>query len=344
MNSIKNSMKEILKHTAKQEGLEEEYNKQSYAKWKGLINKWVQDSKSYNKFKTFLFSSQIFIGGASVGIAVLVKSVETTAIAVSIWIIYALINIFVNLVYRFYPDDYEKFNKDVKIIKLIGLSERLSAKLALFERLAEHDVIDDRNTISQMSSRVKDYSEMNENIQRVIEKCINLNSRFSSSRDTNVKLPIEDYDLTENEKIKLNDITREMSDTAQVLFGGKGYSAKLYLRVIKEVNMNQVEMLVPFSRFPAKENYGSTWIKSRGNLSSVWECLERGNSQVVDFSDQDLYYKSILAICLPGRIGVLAIHNEETGVFEDMYSELDCKALSLVTKQLLTDALGVYEH
>lgn len=335
-------MKEILNHTAKQEGLEEEYNKQSFSKWKGLINNWLKDSKTYSKFKNFLFCTQIFIGGASVGVAVLVKNVHSTAFAVSIWIIYALLNIFVNLVYRFYPDDYEKFIKDVKIIKLIAVSERLAAKLALFERLTEHDVIDDRGVIDQISYRIKDYSEMDESIKNVFQKCINPNSRFSSSRDTNVTLPMDDYDLTDNEKVKLNNITREMSETAQVLFGGKGYSSKLYLRVIKQINDKEdIEMLVPFSRFPAKENFGSSWIKSRGNLSSVWECLERGKDQVVDFSEQDLYYKSILTVCLPGRIGVLAIHNEENDVFEGMFSELDCKALALVTKQQVVEALEV---
>lgn len=342
LSLIKKSMKEILNHTAKKEGLEEEYNKQSFSRWRGLINNWLKDSKAYSKFKTFLFFTQIFIGGASVIIAILVKSVETTFFAVSIWITYAILNIFVNLVYRFYPDDYEKFIKDVKIIKLIGLSEKLAAKLALFDQLTEHNVIDNRDIIDQVSYRIKDYSEMDENIKNVIQKCINPNSRFSSSRDTNVTLSMDNYDLTDNEKVKLNNITREMSETAQVLFDGKGYSSKIYLRVIKKIDDKEsIEMLVPFSRFPVKENFGSSWIKSRGNLSSVWECLEQGENKVVDFSDQDLYYKSILTICLPGRIGVLAIHNEENNVFENMFSELDCKALALVTKQLIVEALEI---
>ncbi|MFS0667224.1 hypothetical protein AB1L12_04740 [Peribacillus frigoritolerans] len=341
--SLKRSIKDILDQAAKQEGLEEEYNKQSFSKWKGLINNWLKDSKTYNKFKSFLFFTQIFIGGASVGVAILVKDIQTTYIAVSIWMIYAVVNIFVNLVYRFYPDDYEKFSKDVKLIKLIALSERLAGKLALFEKLTEHDIIDNREVIEQMSYRIKDYSEMNDEIKQVFEKCNNPKSRFSSSRETNITLSLDDYELSDKEKVKLNHITREISETAQTLFGGKNYSAKIYLRIIKKFNDEEVEILVPFSRFPTKENFGSSWIKSRGNLSSVWECLERGKEQVVDFSEQDLYYKSILAICLPGRIGVLAIHNEDDEVFKVNVSELDCKALALVTKQLVMEALEVHE-
>ncbi|MFC6038920.1 hypothetical protein ACFPYN_05565 [Paenisporosarcina macmurdoensis] len=344
MKSIKKSIKDILEQAAIHENLEEEYIKPSYSKWRGLINNWVKDSKTYNKFRSFLFFTQIFIGGASVGIAVLVKDIQTTYIAVSIWVAYAVINIFVNLVYRFYPDDYEKFIKDVKIIKLITLSERLAGKLALFERLSDHDVIDNTEIISQISYRIKDYSELDEEIQTVIQNCVNPKSRFSSSRETNVKLSLDDYDLTDNEKVKLNHITREISETAEVLFGGKGYSAKLYLRIKKTtIKEQEVEILVPFSKFPTKEGYGSSWIKSRGNLSSVWECLERGKETIVDFSDQDLYYKSMLTICLPGRIGILAIHNEENEVFEQNVSELDCKALSLITKQLVMEALAVNE-
>ncbi|MFC2948130.1 hypothetical protein [Virgibacillus sediminis] len=341
MNLIKGSIKEILNQTAKQEGLDEEYNKNSYSKWRGLVNKWLKDSKTYNRFKTFLFSTQLLISGASVLVAILVRDIETTYVAISVWVIYAVLNIFINFVYRFYPDDYENLAKDVREIKLIALSERLAAKLALFERLNEHDVIDNREVIDQISYRVKDYSEMDQEIKSIIEQCVNLKARFTSSRDTNVILPIEDYDLSYKEKVSLDHITKEISETAQVLFGGKGYSAKLYLRVIKTYNKEQVEMLVPFSRFPTKENFGSSWIKSRGNLSSVWECLERGEDKVVDFSEHDLYYKSVLTICLPGRIGVIAIHNEENDIFEDNVSKLDCKALSLATKHMAMRALGI---
>lgn len=343
LSLIKNRIKNILNSNAKQEGLEEEYNKQSFSKWKGLVNNWLKDSKNYSKFKSFLFFTQIIIGTASIGVGILVKNVQSTYIAISIWIIYASINIFVNFVYRFYPDDYEKLVKDVKIIKLIALSERLAAKLALFDRLTIHDVIDDRNVIDQISNRVKDYPEINADIKDIIQKCLDPNMRFSSSRETNVRILMDDYILTDKEKVQLNQITREMSEIAQILFGGRGYSAKLYLRVIKKVNNEEVEILVPFSRFPTKVNFGTSWIKSRGNLSSVWECLERGKERVVDFSDKDLYYKSILAICLPGRIGVLAIHNEENDIFEEKYSELDCKALALVTKQLVIEALAIKE-
>ncbi|MDM5335743.1 hypothetical protein QUF84_00335 [Fictibacillus enclensis] len=141
---------------------------------------------------------------------------------------------------------------------------------------------------------------MNDEIKTRIENCLNTKARFTSSRDTNITLPKEDYELTYKEEVNLNNITREISETAEILFGGKGYSAKLYLRVIKKYKKEEVEILVPFSRFPTKENFGSSWTKSRGNLSSVWECLERGEDKVVDFSDHGLYYKSILTICLPG--------------------------------------------
>lgn len=339
---IKNNIQTILKETGLQENLSDEFKKDSYSKWRNLTNDLLKDSKSYHKFKTFLFSIQVIVAGSSVLIAQVSKNIDNTSITFSIWIVYALLLILLNYIYRKFPDDYEKLAKDIKIIKLIGVSERLAAKLALFERLSEQDIMDDRETIEQVSLRIIDYEAMNSPMKSVIDKCINPNSRFTSSRDTNVTFSKDDYELIDDEKIKLSEITREINETSQILFGGRGYSAKLYLRVIKNINdKDKVEMLVPFSRFPTKENYGSSWIKSRGNLSAVWECLEKGKEQVVDFSEQDLYYKSILAICLPGRIGVLTIQNEDNDIFDKNYSELDCKALALVTKQLTLDALAI---
>ncbi|MDM5335744.1 hypothetical protein QUF84_00340 [Fictibacillus enclensis] len=112
MSLIKKSIHEILNETAIQEGIEE-YNKNSFSRWRSLANKWITDSKAYGRFRTFLFIIQILIGGASVGVGLLVKDIKTTYIAISIWGVYAALNIFINLVYRFYPDDYDNLAKEV---------------------------------------------------------------------------------------------------------------------------------------------------------------------------------------------------------------------------------------
>ena len=341
VDDIKRNIEEILKQNAKLEDIEDNYNKNSFSMWKKLANKWLKDSKTYNKFKSFLFATQIFVSGASIMVVILVREIHTMWMALLVWMGYALINVFVSLVYRYYPDDYENLSKEVKEIKLIALTERLAAKLALFERLNEHDVKDDREIIEQISYRVKDFNELSDDITEVIKRSIDPNARFTTSRDTNITLEMEDYELTTREKVDLNNVTKVISEIAQKLFGGKGYSAKLYLRVIKNYNNEDVEVLVPFSRFPTKENFGSSWIKSRGNLSSVWECLERGEDKVVDFSKEDLYYKSILTICLPGRIGVITVHNEETEFFLGNVHSLDYKALSMATKQMIMEALQI---
>ncbi|UED72219.1 hypothetical protein [Brevibacillus sp. DP1.3A] len=341
MSQIKSRIKDILIENSKALSLESEFESNSLNKWNKVVLKWLRDKKQYSRFKNFLFISQNILAFVSLLISFFIRNIQPVVFAYIILILSGLLIFFVNLVYKFYPDDYDKFEQEVKNLKLISLSERLAAKLAIFDKLNDHDIIDDREIIDQISYRVKAYEEMDESVQEVVKNCINPISRFSSSRETNVRLNYDDLDLSEEEKIKLCQITMEISGIAQDLFGGKGYTSKLYLRSIKKFRDEEVEALVAFSRFPIKEDFGSSWIKSRGNLSSVWECLEKGHEKIVDISKEGLYYKSFLAICLPGRIGVLAIHNEDNDVFENNVGKLECKALALVTRQLIIESLDL---
>ncbi|MFD2869743.1 hypothetical protein ACFSY7_14715 [Kurthia populi] len=344
-NSIKDELDRILHKIAAQEDLEKEFEKGSFYKWEELRRNWFRNSEKYLKVKNILFLAQTLLGIVPAILTIFVDEINNKGVELSIWIAYAIIVILINYLYKNFPDEYEKALKDLKLIKLVSMSEKLASQLALLnlttnKRFNE----DDENRINQISSRVKDFDAMDEEVQRIIMKCAQKNYRAHEVRATSLVFKYEDIYLTNEEKISLNKITHEICDVAQILFGGKGYTAKLYLRVVKDIpthtdNQQQTEILTAFSRFPAKDTFGTSWIKSRGKGAKVWDCIEKGESNIYSFQEENLYYKSILSVCLPGQIGVLNIQSENENNFEDIDVEINSKVISLYATELIEKTL-----
>ena len=94
-----------------------------------------------------------------------------------------------------------------------------------------------------------------------------------------------------------------------------------------------------FSKYPMTESnrYGTSWVKARGNPSSVWQCLE--NSNYIDRPLSGPYYESLFAVCLPGRIGVLAFTGPRPDTFVGKVDKSTAKALAFASRQLVLEAL-----
>lgn len=345
-NTLKKELNRILKNISAQEGLEGEFNKSSFYKWEELRKSWFDSSQKYMKVKNLLFSVQIFLGSFPLILTIFVDEINNTWTKVSIWFIYALIVLFVNYLFRNFPDDYEKVLKDIKIIKLTSISEKLATQLALLDKTTNKIFNEDESKINKLSSRVKNFEEMSDKNREVITRCIQKKYRASDSRDTSIVFNREDIELSTAEEYELNKVTQEICEIAQILFGGKGFTAKLYLRVEKDViydNLEErTEILTSFSRFPTKDNFGTSWVKTRGKSSKVWDCLDKGESGVYLFEGKGLYYESILSVCLPGRIGILNIQNENIEIFKDKDIEINCKVISLYALERIEKILELH--
>lgn len=340
MDKINQSVIEIIKNNSNVEEIYEEFKITPNQRLRDLIYKNVKNlSASYKTLKTILiiFQNIIPILGAFLGYY---STKLTFPLIIFSWTVYIVFSFLLIWIINNLPDDLEKLRLEVDKIKLINLSEKLASKIALFDQLTDFVYTDDWAYIKKISPKVKEnLNEINDGDKAIINKCINPKYIFNSARDTNITIKSEFLDLDYDKKSKLQSFTKELCELSNKMFGTATYSAKLYLRVVKDFNDKEVELLVPFSRFPIKEanEYGTSWIKSRGNLSIVWDSLEKGNYFIKDVSTEGLYYKSVLAICLPGRIGVLTIHSDQYGTFLNQVDKSTFKLLAQASAQLVKD-------
>ncbi|GMK47953.1 hypothetical protein PghCCS26_50830 [Paenibacillus glycanilyticus] len=335
-------VREILKNNSQVENILNEFDKPETQRFRDMVYNYIKKNNTYLSFRNNLLIIQV-------GIPIIGSIITAFSASMDLWVkililvIFLLVSLLVFWIARVLPDDFDKFNQEVTRLKLVNLSERLAAKIALFDKIFEEDITEDKELIKRISSFVElESSIVSEDDKKIIRRCMDPESRFETSRETNITIPVEHIKLTPAGKEKLQQITYEISALAEYMFGGKGYSAKLYLRVLKPFEDETLEVLTSFSRFPLKESksYGTSWVKSRGNPSIVWECLERGSYKVAHTDTRsELYYNSVLAICLPGRIGVLAIHGNQKDCFDDKMDKTTYNLLTFSTKQLLLETL-----
>jgi hypothetical protein len=341
LDKINQSVKDIIKNNSNVEEIYEEFRLTPNQRLRNLIYKNVKNlNASYTKLKTILIFLQniIPILGAFLGFY---STKLTLPLIIFSWSIYIVFSVLLIWIINNLPDDMGKLGLEVDKIKLINLSERLASKIALFDQLTDFNYIDDWEFIyKKVSPKVKgNLEDVNDKDRTTLLKCINTKYIFNTSRDTNITLKSDCLDLSLEKKAKLQRFTKEICELSNKMFGTSTYSAKLYLRAIKEFNHTDVEILIPFSRFPIKEanEYGTSWVKSRGNLSIVWDSLEKGNYLIKDVSSEGLYYNSVLAVCLPGRIGVLTIQSNQNSTFLNQMDNSTFKLLAQVSSQLVKE-------
>jgi hypothetical protein len=346
MSQSKNQelVKEILKNNSQVENILNEFEKSETQRYRDMIYNYIKKHNTYLSFRNKLLVIQV-------AIPILGSIFAIFSPGLDLWVkllllcVYLLISMLIFWIAKVLPEDFDKFNQEVTRLKLVNLSERLASKVALFDKIYEDESEEDLSFLEKISNCVNlDIGSLADSEQKMIRRCINPSSRFENSRDTNIRISADNILLSDSSKKKLGQITYELSSLAEFMFGGKGYSAKLYLRVSKIVfEENELEILTSFSRFPLKDgkDNGTSWIKTRGNPSIVWECLERGGYKIAHTNERpELYYDSVLAICLPGRIGILAIHADHKEAFEGKMDKTTYNLLALSTRQLVLEAIS----
>lgn len=342
MPEIRESLKDILRSNSEAEEISEEFESSLLYRFRNLLYSFgglanvdrLAQLRISIKLVIFVYS---LVGGIF-GLLTTLYLDEWPATALyTIWAIYLLTAIFVFLTGQLIPQGIEQFDERIKRLKLVNLSERLAAKTALFDLLPESETDDDENVISKISEKVPDLEKLEREDQLRIRRSMDVKATFDSSRETNIN--ISGLNLTNVEQTKLEDITRHLVTLAEFMFGGKDFSAKLYLRARKLYEESNTEILVAFSKFPlsGSNRYGSSWVKARGDPASVWQCLENSNYIVKPLHGD--YYESPFAVCLPGRIGVLAFTGPQRDTFDSNVDKSTAKALAFASRQLVLEAL-----
>jgi len=253
---------------------------------------------------------------------------------------------FVGMTIRIVPSELKLLNERVTRIRLINLCERLAGQLALFDLIYDESFKnrDEGRIIYNLSKNLPLFDSLTEKDKQTIHKCLDDGQIFEYSRETNISLdPLE---ISDEAVDRLNRATKEIVDLCPYIFTGGNFTAKLYLRTEMEVcDDKKVEVLTSFTKYPAPSDRprGSSWVKARGNPSIVWQALE--DSQPKHIAEQNLgeYYDSVLAIPLPGRIGVLAITSDRINAFVDKDEGISVRALAVASRANALQALGISE-
>jgi hypothetical protein len=283
--------------------------------------------------------------GAVLGFILTLQEIGTT-IKVIMWVSYLIVLLLVGSTTRLVPKELRLLEERATRIRLVNLCERLAGQLALFDLIydEEFSASDEEALIQKLSEYNPGYETLTPDDQDTIQKCLDRDAIFSDSRETNIAL--DDLDISNREADRLNRATKEIVDLCPYIFTGGNFTAKLYLRTNMEIkDGNDIEILTSFTKYPAPTDRprGSSWVKARGNPSIVWQALE--DSQPTHIQEEGLgeYYNSVLAIPLPGRIGVLAITSDRIDAFVEKDDELSVRALAVATRANALQALGISE-
>jgi hypothetical protein len=349
----KDNITDILKESAKADDLTKEFETSLPERYKRFLIKYIDnhEKSAPNRLRFILNGIELFMAaiGAALGFFILYAGANDKVKFV-VWVSYIILFVAIGLIIRLIPNDSERFYLEASKIRLLNLSERLATEVALFSLLDQTTVEDDESVISKISELVPDYKDFDEETKKVVDACQDSNKVYSDPRDTNVI--IKDLKLENDNISKLNGAIRQIVELCGHIFASRDFSAKLYLRGSKLNDKgDKIEILIPFAKFPSNSGqkkgvFGSSWVKARGNPSLVWECLEKGqviHSVKEDFKTQTAYYNSLLAICLPGRIGVLALTANSEDAFKDKYDNWVIKSLALSSRIIFLRLLEINE-
>jgi hypothetical protein len=352
MASLSETVQKIISDSSHAEDLANEVQISLPERYKRFLIRFIEkyESKDPKKIQYTLYALELVLAGLGASLGFLLIYIELEKVAqLAIWISYIIIYVLVGFTIKIIPNDSYEYYLEASKIRLVNLAERLAAQVALYNLIDRTKADDDLTTIAAISEKVFDLNQLDEATKKQILACQNKAKTFTDPRETNVVIPppLIDEDSAE----KLQDIVRQIVELCGNLFAGRDYNAKLYLRANKKLGNDDIELLTPFAKFPftgpgVRGTYGSSWLKARGNPSKAWECIEKGqtvHATTKNFGTYTAYYSASLSICLPGRIGVLAITSNQENAFENKYDEWVIKSLSVPTKHLVLGILEISE-
>lgn len=327
---------QVIRDSSKSAKIEDEFTHDLLRKYERIAVELEAKSPRAILWIKTLSDIVVTLGGVLVGFV----TGNNTVTGAAAWILVLGFLVFAGLlcvVSRYFPDDSVLLRSMIKRIRLGSLAERLAAQIAVFDSISDISYVDEEKSIARTSLFVDELSDpRNRALAPVVERCLDQQRDISNSRDTNAKVSIN---LPMDKQREVHDGIAQVAYLAEKLFPGRTFSAKLYLRARKRFQeREEVEILVSFARYvTGKDNahLGTSWIKARGNPSFVWRSLEMGTEQIGSDGAYNSYYDSILAVCLPNRVGVLALTSNQIDAFSDVHKDATViKTLQLCGNEL----------
>ena len=327
---------QVIRNSSKSAKIEDEFTHDLLGKYERIaVELETKNPRTIHWIKT-ISDIVVTLGGVLVGFV----TGNNTVTGVAAWILVLGFLVFAGLLFvvsRHFPDEPVLLRSMIKRIRLGSLAERLAAQIAVFDSISDISYVDEEMTIARISSFVDELSDpKNRMLAPVVKRCLDQQRDISNSRETNATVSLN---LPMAKQREVHNGIAQVAYLAEKLFPGRTFSAKLYLRARKSFQGHgDVEILVSFARYvTGKDNahLGTSWIKARGNPSFVWRSLEMGSEQIGSDGAYSSYYDSILAVCLPKRVGVLALTSNQVDAFSDVHKDATViKTLQLCGNEL----------
>lgn len=291
-------------------------------RYKRIVLKLAGGAERTATLRNYLKALELFVVALGAALGFFLTFTETSKeVQTAAWVGYVIVAMVVGFTAYVLPNSAEHLSLEIDRLRLLTLSERLAAQLALFRMVSQSDHSDNSKFITAASDTLPDLDSLSQEDKGRIRSCITSDSVFTTSRQTNITLT---PNLAEPSVQHLASVCKDIAHLSRHLFSGTDFAAKIYLRTRGPLEGHEVEILVSVAKFPAgsratynlpNSQFGSSWIKARGNPSIVWRCLETGKPQHEPVGDPDADYRAVYAVCLPGRTGVLAITSPNASAF-----------------------------
>lgn len=344
MSDTERLVRQIVSEAGRSPDFAFDHDSSILGRYRGFVLKYLETHKSDRTLQVrqilSILEAILIAVGAALGFFVLYSGADD-GLKLTVWILYVVMVSTISIVVRMLPSTHEILQLEASKITLSNLVERLAAEVSLIDLIRDEPLGDDFNTIDMISSHVPEIDSLSDADQATVKRCMDTAAVFKDSRETNVR--VKRLVVSHDVELKLQSAAKRIADTCGYIFAGRDFTVKLYLRAQKRVAERDVELLVSFAKYPAdiarEGAYGSSWVKARGNPSHAWKCLESGKSSSATKAGLGAYYSSVLTICLPGRIGVLAITSSSEHAFDVNADRWAVGFLSNATRALVREAL-----
>jgi hypothetical protein len=344
VKEIDRSVAEILHEAAQGERVQDEFQNGVRSRYREIIERIYEKVGKPNHKRVRLIFAGVQVAITAVGppMAYYLKDRTASAlVALICWGIWGFVVLLTLALGKLIPEDYNVFDLEIRRLKLTNICELLAARLALFDLLptTEQEMAAGLNGLSD---HVPDLNKLDEESLQAIRRSLDSNASFSEEDVKSSIVTIPKLNLPEEKERRLHEVTKQIAKVGHFLFGGKDVSAKIYLRVLKEFEGKTAEVLVAFSRYPSRSGpvpNGSSWAWNPATPALVCRARTTGSTVVGPATHYDEEFDAVVAICLPNRIGVLAITINEKNFTSIDVPKSTSKPLSLACRQLLLDAL-----
>ncbi len=336
------TLQEVLSYALQAEGIDA--CPSSFERYRGFLLRFAEryGGDSGTRARNALVLTQTFLAasGSIIG-AILVRTQAPNETAYAILAAHLVLVAVVQFSVHLIPKDIQELKREISELRLMNVAEHLAAQIALLGLSDDGSGygVDDTKRIEQISAIIPEFHELKPDITQKARACLDVTSVFEDVRDTNISLG--NLKLEAAAQDRLLHAAQQLVELCTYLFGGGSFTVKIYLRGSKILDGKEVELLASVAKYPHMPGspYGSSWLRARGNPSLVWRCLDLGKPERQDVRGYKLYYKDVLAVPIPGRIGVIALTSDREDTFNDENKHQTAKALRIAARALIVNAL-----